>query len=142
MTNDLQNTLHNEEIAPNVKLHLGSTISGNGIITLVRGDTFQIKADLNIGTPLHPVIFELENDDYVVFRLFTANSSWGSYLLEKEATLEDLDSEGNIVFNLSSEDSESINQGQYYYQIRLFYTRDGETRVITLMPRTKFYMVD
>lgn len=146
---NLQNTLQGEidelvesGIIPNVTLNLGSTISKNGIVTLVRGDTFTLKSDLNIGTPLQPLHFVLGQDDCVVFRLFNANSNWESYLLEKEATMEDLDSKGNVLFNFTSEDSEYLSQGQYYYQIRLFYTRNGDTRVITLMPRTKFYVVD
>ena len=146
---NLQNTLQGEideiiesGIVPNLTLNLGSTISKNGIVTLVRGDTFTLKADLNIGTPLQPLNFVLGEGDYVVFRLFNANSNWESYLLEKEATMEDLDDRGNVLFTFTSEDSEYLSQGQYYYQIRLFYTRNGDTRVITLMPRTKFYVVD
>lgn len=148
-TNELQNTLQGEtgvilepDISPNIKLTLGSTISKNGIVTLVRGDTLVLKASLNIGTPLQPLIFELEEGDYLVLRLFTANSSWESYLLDKEATMEDVDDDNNVLFTITNEDSEYLRQGQYYYQIRLFYTRDGDERVITLMPRTKFYVVD
>lgn len=147
-TGELQNTLQGEtgvilepDILPNIKLTLGSTISKNGIVTLVRGDTLVLKASLNIGTPLQPLIFELEEGDYLVFRVFTANSSWESYLLDKEATMEDVD-DNNVLFTITNEDSEYLKQGQYYYQIRLFYTRDGDERVITLMPRTKFYVVD
>ena len=58
LTDNSQNTLQDiiSDLAPKLTLNLGSTISKNGIINLIKGDTFSFKFDLNIGTPLQPIM--------------------------------------------------------------------------------------
>lgn len=126
----------------NLNMDLGSTISKNGIVTLIKGDTFHIVMDLNVGTPLQPLKFILENGDYVQFRLFRANNDWNNAVLIKQVTKDDLDNHGNAVFTFNSEDTEDLSCGTYYYQVKLFYTREETLKVITLMPRTKFHLMN
>ena len=126
----------------NLNIDLGSTISKNGIVTLIKGDTFHIVMDLNVGTPLQPLKFIMEDGDYVQFRLFRANNDWSNAVLIKQVTKDDLDNHGNAVFTFESEDTENLSCGTYYYQVKLFYTRENNLRVITLMPRTKFHLMN
>lgn len=119
-------------------------IAKNGIITLTRGDTCSFPISLNIGTPLSPIIFDLQEGDKVVFKLMRANEKSEDALLTKKYTINDLDEEGNIIVSFDSNDTLFLEDGVYFYEMKIEYIRNGNDfeYVNTFIPRTRFYIVN
>lgn len=123
-------------------INLVSTISKNGIITLVKGDTFRVKLDMNIGNPIQPYYFQLQEGDYVTLKVMYANNSWNDAILTKVATIDNLDNLGNVIIEFTSDDTNYINCGMYIYQVKLYYSRNGKDYVNTLVPRTRLFITE
>lgn len=118
-------------------------ISKDGIITISRGDTLDIPVWLKTGNPLMSYDIQLSEGDVVEFRLFTANEKWENPLLRKECNSDDVIQDGNyVVFNITSEDSLGLDEGVYYYQVKLTYYVNDIQKTTTLIPRRRFYVLN
>ena len=125
-----------------------ASISKNGIVTLTKGDTFQLPLFINSGTAFDPVPFELQEGDKVLLRVMRANESFEDALIKKtytqggentDAYIDDLD---NVVFKFSYFDTYWIKYGIYFYEAKVIYTRDNEEHIWTFCPRNKFYITE
>lgn len=119
-----------------------SQFAKNGIITLTRGDTFTFPLSINLGTPLNPNIFILEEGDLLTFRVMRANEEFENADIVKVYTYEDLDVDGNVIIKFTSDDTLWLEPNIYYYDVKLEYTRDEVSHIITFIPRTRFYLVN
>ena len=125
-----------------------SNISKNGIVTLTKGDTFQLPLFINSGTEFDPVAFDFQEGDQVLLRLMRANESFNDAVLKKTFVYggenEDsyLDDKGNVVFKFSYYDTYWIKYGIYFYEAKVIYTRDNEEKIWTFSPRNKFYITE
>lgn len=117
-------------------------ISGNGIITLTRGDSFSLDVFVNLGTKLQPIQYVLQPGDKLYFALMEPNQSFEHALIRKEFTNENLDEDDYVVMDFSSEMTEFLMPGQYYYMIKLVRTIDDKQIVDTITSKTKFFIVD
>ena len=94
-----------------------SNISKNGIVTLTKGDTFQLPLFINSGTEFDPVAFDFQEGDKVLLRLMRANESFNDAVLKKTFEYggenEDsyIDDEGNVVFKFSYFDTYWQSEG-------------------------------
>ena len=113
-------------------------INGNGIITVSRGDSFTINTSINIGTLLVPVYYTLEEGDKVYFALMEPNQPFEHALVRKVFTKEDQDKDLDVVMNFSSDDTEFLMPGVYYYMVKL---QRGDL-VDTIITKTKFVIND
>ena len=145
LTDNSQDTLQDiiSDLAPKLTLNLGSTISKNGIINLIKGDTFSFKFDLNIGTPLQPIIVELGDDDCVILKVMYPQESWNNAVIVKTITKDDVNEDGSVTITFEPSDTVLLNAGVYYYQVKLFIAKqDAEDVIVTLIPKTKLNLLD
>ena len=117
-------------------------ISKNGIITLTRGDTFQLPLFVNVGTPLKPIRFDLQENDAVTFRVMRANEKSEDAVIKKVYRQKDMNEHGDVVVKFESADTFYLDPGIYYYEVKLAYVRDNQSYVNTIVGRTKFYLID
>jgi hypothetical protein len=133
----------------------------NSIVVLNRGDTFKCPLFINTGSELEPLRYTLTNTDILAFNILYPGT--GEYLDEnKDGFIENtpvlqhiysndgaaehipyiLNSNGDIVISFTSDDFKKVSPGTYYYEVKLKYIDGGETRIDTIVPRTKFILVE
>ena len=96
------------------------TLASNGIINLMRGDSFTTPIFINIGSKLSPKQYTLRPTDKLYFGLMEPNQAFEDAVLKKvfDCTSPQ-DSEGNTLLMLKPTDTEKLLVGQYYYMIKL-----------------------
>lgn len=117
-------------------------ISSNGIITLMRGDSFTTPIYVNIGTKLSPEYYTLSETDRLYFGLMEPNQAFEDAVLKKVFSFTSpKDDEGNILLTLKPSDTEKLLVGKYYYMIKLRSTDSyGQEMVKTIVPPTLFWL--
>ena len=116
-----------------------------GLITVHRGDTFNLPLSLNVGTPLNINNFGMQQGDIARLRLFVANEPWEDYVLSKDATVENVTIENEIeyvTFSFTEKDTQHIIAGEYYYELKVFSIRDNVEYATTVIPRRKFVIAN
>lgn len=118
-------------------------ISKNGIITISRGDSFSLDVFVNIGTVLEPIQYFLEENDRVFFALMEPNQPFEHALLGRVFTNEDCNEEGLVHMAFTSEMTQYLMPGAYYYMIKLVRNYDSEDELVdTITTKTKFFVTD
>lgn len=120
-------------------------ISPRGLVAVPRGDSFTLELSLNVGTPLNIINFNMQEDDVACLRIFRANDKWEDFMVNKEASVEDVverEGEKFIHFKFSHEDTNFLTADCYYYEFKMFYTRDDIEYVETIYPRTKIVITN
>lgn len=113
--------------------------SNNNIITINRGDTVDYTFTINLGTKRFEDKYTLTAGDSLYFGLMEPNQPFEHALLRLEFTEADNDEDGNVKIHLDSSMTENLLSGRYYYSIKLRQAvLDGEDKVTTLIPNTKF----
>ena len=114
----------------------------NGIIHLLRGDTYESPIIINLGTKLKPDIYTLNDNDKLYFGLMEPNKAFENAIVKKTFTnMSDTDEDGNILLVLNPEDTLNLLVGKYFYMIKLKIVKDdGRTVVKTIVPPTQFFI--
>ena len=95
-------------------------ISTNGIITLMRGDSFTTPIHINIGTKLSPRYYTLSNTDRLYFALMEPNQAFEDAVVKKVYDFTSpQDGEGNTLLMLKPTDTEKLLVGKYYYMVKI-----------------------
>lgn len=115
-------------------------ISSNGIINLMRGDSFTTPIIVNLGTKLHPNIYKLKTTDRLYFGLMEPNQAFEDAVLKKVIdSTTPTDDEGNPLLMLKPQDTENLLVGIYYYMIKLrIIDTFNQECVITIVNPTVF----
>ena len=72
----------------------------NGIIYLMRGDSYSQPIEINLGTPFSPRYYYLGENDCLYFGLMHPNQAFENAVLKKKYTyLSDTDENGNILYD-------------------------------------------
>lgn len=122
------------------------TVSKNGIITLHRGDTFTIPISVNIGSGSHPEYYTLKGNDTLYFAVLEPGQKWENAIIKKVLTANNVIGDSEPLIHFYSEDTEHLVPGNYYYEVKLQRMaencRDGFEHVDTIIPRTKFIIME
>lgn len=114
----------------------------NGIITLMRGDSFSMPIRINDGTRLEPHFRKLSARDTVYFGLMKPGQAFEDAVVKKVYdNSSPTDAEANVLLRLNPEDTINLLTGKYYYMIKLrtFDELDNEW-VRTIVQPTLFYL--
>lgn len=115
----------------------------NKIVTLIRGDSFKSPIIINAGTFLEPIHYTLTKDDTLYFALMEPNQSFENAILKKVYTVDsEKDENGDTYLTFSSNDTENLLPGIYYYTIKLVTTVDNKTEANTIVPNTQFNIIN
>lgn len=85
--------------------------------------------------------------DHLYFALLLPNQKWEDAIVKKVFWANDIDPEHKVVLlHFYPEDTEYLTPGNYYYQIKLQRcpqsTKDGFEHIDTVVPRTKFVILE
>jgi hypothetical protein len=114
----------------------------NGIINLMRGDSFCTPIYINEGTKLNPVYKTLSYNDKLYFGLMEPNQAFEDAVVKKvfDYTSE-RDDKGNTLLILNPKDTEKLLVGKYYYMIKLrTFDVYGNEYVKTVIEPTQFFL--
>ena len=112
-------------------------ISNNGIISLNQGDWFEFPLFMNQGNQMYPIRYSLLEDDTasVYFSIMIPGQEFQNGLIRKKYTsISPHNSCGDIILNLTSDETMSLEPGRYFYSVKLVYDKDNEQKVATLVP--------
>lgn len=118
-------------------------IDKNGIITVNRGDSFEIPLFINQGTDLSPMRWSMKDNDSEVFLgIVEPNQSFEDALIRKKYTKDDVNEFGDIVVSITHDDTRCLAPGKYYYEVKVKFPPDsvGRFQVNTVIPRTQFFI--
>ena len=120
----------------------------NKVITLVRGDTFSYDYKINIGTNIDRNYYRMKDGDYLYFAICQPNQPFEEAVIGKRYGKSDCreEGEGEYIYSiapihLSSDDTENLTEGKYYYTIKLAKKTTDGYDVITTQPKTLFFLV-
>lgn len=88
------------------------------IITLNRGDTFKFTLSIEDESAENGY-YILRNDDAVYLGIMDPHQMFENALIKKKYTAEDIDEAGNLLIEITSEDTLDLFPGIYYYTIKL-----------------------
>ena len=96
----------------------------NGIISLHRGDSDMFPLFINIGTSVEPVRFDLRKNpgSEVYFGVCQPNERFEDAIIRKKYTGADLfnfNSNGDLMIEFITEDTEYLLAGTYFYEVKL-----------------------
>lgn len=112
------------------------------IISMFRGDSYELPLFINQGTKLNPVKYILQSTDKVYVGLIEPASCFERAVVRKVYTSADQDSEGFIIIKFLPQDTEHLISGTYYLEVKgQFITENIET-VSTIIPKRKFIILD
>ena len=117
-------------------------ITSNGIITVNRGDSFELPVKLETGHVMSPNTYSLKPEDVLYLGIMEPNQPFETAIVRKKFTYSDLDKNGNINIRFWPNDTVCLLPGKYYYQIKI-QTKDKETNrydVETIVDKTLFYI--
>lgn len=119
-------------------------ISKNGIVTVNRGDSFELPIVLNIGDSMNEVPYSLQGDAVLYIGIMEPNQKFEDAVIRKVFTAEEFEEAGEIYIRFWPEDTINVCPGKYYYQVKL-QTTDAKTKrkdVETVIDKTLFYILE
>jgi len=115
------------------------TINRERIITMNRGDSLRVPLLINAGDKWHIVRYILSYDDEVCLSICEPDQEFEHGVLRQVYTKKDLNKQGDVMINISSDETEDLVPGLYYLEIKVKLTNG---RVGTIFPRRKFYIYE
>ena len=117
-------------------------VDAHGIITVSRGDDFQLPLFINQGTETKPIRYVLAEKDLVQFRLMSPNQSFENAIIRKDYTYQDVNEHDDVVVKFNREDTLLLLLGKYYYEIKikLYNSETQGYKINTICPKTEFFI--
>lgn len=135
-------------------------INNNNIITLTRGDTHKLQLYIfnRVIDGLLPVNYFPQRNDKIFFAIMEPNQRFEDAIVKKVYTVTGIEQkdkmfltkDGALIVKLDSKDTEFLQEGDYYYTIKLlrksaFLDSEGmsdrEGSVTTIVEKTKLYII-
>ena len=115
------------------------TISSNGNITMVRGDTVVFALFINKGSLLVPERYLLKSGDTVYFGIMEENQPFEKAIVKKVYGYYSFrNSNRDLIIKITPVDTENLLSGDYLYTIKLK-TADGIVQ--TLIPERQLTLI-
>jgi len=116
----------------------------NGIITVSRGDTFELPIYINEGTKLNVKYRPLKPSERLYVGVMEPGQPFEDAIIRKVYNSDSVtDSDGNTLMIFNSIDTEYLKVGKYYYTIKLReLLTDGTETVTTLVSPTLFWITN
>ena len=117
-------------------------ISTSGIVTVNRGDSFELPVSLILGSVMSPTCYKLQNSDVLYLGIMEPNQPFETAIVRKMIRGSDVQDRCHPVFRFWPTDTSCLLPGKYYYQIKLETTdpESNKTDVETIVDKTLFYI--
>ncbi len=113
------------------------SISNNGIMTFHAGDSIFALLFLNQGNNIEHKRYILTEDDKIFFSIMLPHSDFNCGMIRKIYTIADLNNDGDVLITLSTDETEKLRPGTYYYEIKFQTIRNNTEYVETVVPKRK-----
>lgn len=117
-------------------------VKKDNIISIIRGDSFKHIFELETGEFPRKKKLVLGEDDLIYFGVMYPKDYFEQCIFKKELTIDDIDSEGNLILELTPEDTALLQPGIYYYEIKILRSTSEDAYLNTLIQKTKFIILD
>lgn len=117
-------------------------ISSNGIITVNRGDSFELPISLQTGDVMNPVNYTLQQGDVIYLGIMEPNQPFETAIVRKKFEYNQLDENNNIYIRFWPNDTVCLLPGKYYYQVKIqtYDVENNKWDVETVIDKTLFYI--
>lgn len=117
-------------------------IASNGIVTVNRGDSFELPVIIKQGNAVDYDVYVLRPEDKVYLGVMEPNQPFETALIRKVFTMNDYRDSYDIIFRFWPEDTECVLPGKYYYQVKVqtFDEQYQRMDVETVIDKTLFYV--
>ena len=112
---------------------------GTNILSIARGDNFEIPIFINVGDKFHIKQYILMPEDKVYISIAEPNQPWEFSLIKKVLTRRDFNERNDVVLKLSPIDTEKVMPGKYYLEGKILL---GNGKVYTILPKKQFWIVE
>lgn len=116
------------------------SVASNNVITITRGDSASTSIFINCGDALDTEQYVLEDTDAVYVGVMENDSKFEDAIIKYKLTSDDLDENNNVVWSLKPTDTEYLEPGKYFYEVKL--TRNDGGLVDTVVSKTPFFIQD
>lgn len=104
-------------------------LTDDQMIYLSRGDTCSFTLVILTGDNLQNYHYVLTGNEKIYFGVTEANECFENSILKKVFTADDVDEDGNVVMSFNHDDTKCLEEGTYYYTIKLVSGDEVETIV-------------
>lgn len=115
------------------------SISNNNIITINKGDSFKYPLFINAGDRLNPVRLRIGEGDTVYLAVCEPHQPFECGVIRKIYTINDTNTNGDIVVRFNERDTEDVLPGVYYYEAKIKLHND---KTYTIIPKRKFMIYE
>lgn len=116
------------------------SVADNNVITITRGDTATTAIYINQGTNLDPEQYVLQSGDVIYIGVMEYGQLFEDAIIKYRLDESDLNDAGNAVWKIKATDTEYLDEGKYFYEIKL--ARDNGELVDTIVSKTELYIQD
>lgn len=116
------------------------SVDSHNVITITRGDSASTVIFVNQGTLIEQVRYELQPNDALYVGVMEPHQKFEDAIIKYKLTNEDLNRDGDVVWSFKPTDTEYLEPGKYFYQIKL--VRNSGQYVDTIVSKTPFYIQD
>lgn len=137
-------------------------ITRTGIITIHRGDTFSIEISTNVGSTSNPSYPTFKLGDKIYLGVMEPNQDFENAIIKKVLvfTTDFTADSKTVTFSFTPTDTEYLLAGNYYYEVKEMLPlssiyesgvvaltesgviTDGNSQIFTILPKTKFIIID
>lgn len=137
-------------------------ITRTGIITIHRGDTFSITVSTNVGSTSNPSYPTFKLGDKIYLGVMEPNQDFENAIIKKVLvfTTDFTADSKTVTFSFTPTDTEYLLAGNYYYEVKEMLplssihesgdvaltgsgvVTDGNSEIFTILPKTKFIIID
>ena len=119
------------------------SVSANNVITITRGDSASTAIYINRGTKLDPERYVLTENDAVYVGIMEFNQSFEDAIVKYKLTSENLNQDNDVTWTIKSTDTEYLEPGKYFYQIKLVRNDGTENQLVdTIVSKTELFIQD
>lgn len=117
-------------------------IASNGIVTVNRGDSFELPVYLHTRDSIAPVKYSMQPQDNIYLGIMEPGQPFETAIVRKKLTGTEVIEQGNILFRFWPTDTACLLPGKYYYQVKLqtIDPSSGRKDVETVVEKTLFYI--
>lgn len=118
-------------------------VDKNNILSITRGDTFQIPLFINKGTDMDPLRYVLKDNDEIYLAVMQPNQCFETAILKKKFTKANLNKFNDVLIRFEHDDTVCLLPGSYFYQIKGKIENEyGGFDVVTIIQKTELSILE
>lgn len=118
-------------------------VEHNNVLAIPKGDITVIPVEVVFTQFPENYKIILDQNDKLFFGIMEPNHSFDEAIIKKEYQVDSITPDGYLNILIRPEDTACIDPGTYYWSVKVLYTlSEGDTRITTLVDRSKMIITD